>query len=62
MQIGSSHSNNRETEGGKKSEMRKIGWEGELHKSKSLWQNIDRCNEEVPVEDVNTAAHTLAEL
>ena len=41
--------------------MKKIGWEGEVPKCKSLWQNIDRCNEEVPVEDVNIVAHTLAE-
>lgn len=31
-----------------------------MPKSKPLWQNIDRCNEEVSVKDFNTVAPALA--
>jgi len=41
--------------------MKKVRWKGEVAKSKWLWQNIDRCSEEVLVEDVNTVVHTLSE-
>lgn len=42
-----------------KTEMTKLKWEGEVPKSMALWQNTDRCIQEVPVEDVNTVAHIL---
>lgn len=46
---------------GERRNEKKLGGKGKVPKNKSLWQNIDRCNEEAPVEDVNTVAHTLAE-
>lgn len=45
--------------GKRRSKKKKNGRE-EMPKSKSLWQNIDICNQ-VSVEDVNMVAHTLAE-
>lgn len=38
--------------------MIKLRWEGEVPKSKALWQNTDRCNQEVPVEDVYSSSYS----
>lgn len=35
--------------------------QGEVSMSKTLQKNIDRCNEEVPVENINSVAQTLVD-